>query len=222
MRHGQASFGTANYDQLSATGKRQPEVLAAHWLAPGLRPVFDAVYAGSMRRQQDTARLTLPSAELLTNPAFNEYDFEGILRNYFPMVAQEHPELKMGHRELFSNPKAFQTVFEVGIGYWLSGRQPDQPLESWTDFCARVEEGLRQVAALGHNRVVVFTSGGVIAVAMRLALQLSDQMAMRLNWRTYNASVHTFKMGRSGLSLMGHNNITHLELANDPSLLTFR
>lgn len=222
VRHGQASFGAANYDQLSETGKRQPEVLAAHWGQAGQRPVFDAVYAGSMQRQQHTARLTLPQAALKTDAAFNEYDFEGILRNYFPLVAREHPELKMERRELFGNPKAFQRVFEIGIGYWLAGRAPDQPVESWKDFCARVEAGLKRVAAESAERVVVFTSGGVIAVALRHALGLTDEMAMRLNWRIYNASVHSFKMGRSGLSLLGYNNVTHLELANDPTLLTFR
>ena len=89
-------------------------------------------------------------------------------------------------------------------------------------FSARVTAGLRQVAAADRKTVVAFTSGGVIAVALRAALGLSEEMTFRMNWRIYNASVHIFRVGSQGLSLQGFNNIAHLELSGDPSLITFR
>lgn len=225
VRHGQASFGGARYDVLSPMGLRQSAVLGAHWQHLGFKA--DAFYSGAMARQKDTAKQALSDAGIVSaiveNPAFNEYDFEGILRGYLPIAAYEHPQLKLTAAGVFKDPRQFQAMFEIIIGYWLAGRAPDAtPIEPWLAFSGRVRDGLREAASADRQRTVVFTSGGVIAVALREALQLSDAMAFRMNWRIANASVHRFKRGKSGLSLIGFNNITHLELANDPALITFR
>ena len=53
IRHGQASFGSANYDLISETGVLQSRILAEYLLAVGLAP--DALYSGAMERQKDTA-----------------------------------------------------------------------------------------------------------------------------------------------------------------------
>ena len=49
IRHGQASFGKEDYDQLSPLGKRQAHILAQHFLNTGFHP--DAAYSGTMARQ---------------------------------------------------------------------------------------------------------------------------------------------------------------------------
>ena len=54
IRHGQASFGAANYDQLSALGQRQADVTGQYLQAIGLS--IDAAYSGSLWRQQETAQ----------------------------------------------------------------------------------------------------------------------------------------------------------------------
>ena len=66
VRHGQASFGGDDYDQLSELGRRQAE-LTGRWLRDrGLRrPV--AVH-GSLRRQRDTAALALAAAGQAVEP----------------------------------------------------------------------------------------------------------------------------------------------------------
>ena len=78
------------------------------------------------------------------------------------------------------------------------------------------------VAPAGAETVVAFTSGGVIAAALAEALKLDGKTAFEMNWRIYNASVHVFRLGKRGLTLLGFNNVSHLELAKDPALLTFR
>ncbi|HVT34231.1 MAG TPA: histidine phosphatase family protein [Nevskiaceae bacterium] len=226
VRHGQASFGAASYDALSENGRRQSFVLGEHWKRTGFD--MDGLYCGDMVRQKTTGLHALEamqrSSAVTTHSAFNEYDFDGILRGYLPVVAREEPAISIERKELYANPRAFQLVFEKAIALWLSGREPDGgiALEGWSRFRARVLAGLREVAAPGRKQVVVFTSGGVIAVALQQALGLTDEMTFRMNWRIYNASVHTFRVGRSGLSLTGFNNITPLELAGDAALLTFR
>ena len=53
VRHGQASFGTDDYDVLSETGWEQARLLGA-WLAGrGVTP--DVVVRGGMRRHRETA-----------------------------------------------------------------------------------------------------------------------------------------------------------------------
>ena len=50
VRHGQATFGAGDYDQLTDTGVAQCVQLASHWRAIGRR--VDRVYAGTLRRQR--------------------------------------------------------------------------------------------------------------------------------------------------------------------------
>lgn len=226
VRHGQASFGHQNYDQLSALGQRQGQVLGEYWSQ--LKLSFDAVYAGDMARQQDTARATLAAMQrsdlpVQTLSCFNEYAFEPILRAYLPQIGKEMPELAQQMGDLYNNPKLFQTVFGLAITKWLDDAPHEHsPFESWREFFDRCVNGLNQIAAQGHKRVVVFTSGGVISVALRTALGLDDVTTFRQNWRIYNGSVHSFHKGRSDLALLGFNNIAHLELTEQKELITFR
>lgn len=226
MRHGQASFGSHNYDELSATGRRQSARLGAHWRDLGFGA--DAWHSGSMARQKDTgaealAALGLAGAAVAEHAGFDEYDHAGLITAYLPVIAAEHPEFRVQRRELFSDPRAFQRFFEKVTTCWIEGRDGAHPLkETWQAFRARCAAGLRDVAPEGTGTVVVFTSGGVIAAALAEALGVDGARAFELNWRIYNASVHAFRLGRRGLTLLGFNNVAHLELARDPGLLTFR
>lgn len=225
VRHGQASFGTSHYDRLSELGIRQSKALGEYWAR--LRPQFDAVHSGDMSRQQDTARHVLDALgsdqKIVIDPALNEYNFEAILRSYIPIAAAEHPELGVQQKGALQNPKLFQAAFDKAIGYWLQDRPHTQAtFESWKSFSERVLSGLRAMATSEREHVVAFTSGGVIAVALRDALGLNDAMTFRMNWRIHNGSVHRFRMGRDGLALSTFNNIAHLELTGDASMITYR
>jgi broad specificity phosphatase PhoE len=225
VRHGQASFGGPDYDRLSPLGHRQSLLLGEHWRRLGLSP--DAMYSGEMSRQRDTALRVVEGLtathELQIHPGFNEYDFINVVRAYLPAVAREHPEIALDSRKLFANARAFQHAFEKCIALWVRDHAySGAPMETWKAFCTRCLDGIRAAAPAGRGTVMIATSGGVIAAALREALGLSDDMAFALNWRIHNASVHRFKLGRRGLSLLGFNDVGHLELGGDPALLTFR
>lgn len=226
VRHGQASFGARNYDALSPLGHRQSEALGRHWRDIGF--AADAWYSGAMARQRDTgvaARRALGHAEptVVEHAAFDEYDHQGLIRAYLPVIAADHPDLAVDRRELFADPRTFQRFFAKVIACWLDNRQCDDVVkETWQAFCERCMQGLREVAQAGRERVVAFTSGGFITVALKEALGLEGAAAFEANWRIYNASVHTFRLSKSGPALVGFNNVAHLELARDPALLTFR
>lgn len=226
VRHGQASFGKHNYDVLSEIGERQSRILGGHLAT--LEFSFDAAYSGAMSRQRRTGEEVLRALQrdptsIGEHAGFNEYNADAVIRAYLPLIAKEHPEFSIAKRELFTDRKRFQQFFELIIAAWITEKpHGESGLETFDEFCARCIAGLRDVAPPDAKTVVIFTSGGMITAALREALKLDPHHAFRMNWRIYNASVHRFKLGRSGLSLLGFNNVTHLEMARDPALLTFR
>ena len=80
VRHGQASFGTGNYDRLSALGERQGVWLGEYFAERGI--AFDRVVTGSMRRHRQTADAIFrglgSSAGYDEDPGLNEYDFRAL------------------------------------------------------------------------------------------------------------------------------------------------
>lgn len=97
VRHGQASFGAADYDQLSDLGRRQAVQLGRHWADRGIR--FDAVITGSLKRHAQTWEGIAEGAGLdlqpLVWPGLNEYDSEAVIRAIHPQPLQkpDTPEL---------------------------------------------------------------------------------------------------------------------------------
>ncbi len=60
VRHGQASFGAANYDQLSALGYQQSAWLGEHFAELGIQ--FSRIVTGTLARQQQTAASILETS----------------------------------------------------------------------------------------------------------------------------------------------------------------
>ena len=52
VRHGQASFGKSDYDNLSETGHEQAYLLGKHFAAHGVAPSL--IVSGSMKRHRQT------------------------------------------------------------------------------------------------------------------------------------------------------------------------
>lgn len=227
IRHGQASFGAANYDELSLLGERQANLTGHHLRAIGL--ACDTVLAGDMVRQQHTASLACRAwgveGAVQTEPAFNEYDADGLFKAYLSSVLADDEELAGRQRELFSDRKLFQRMFEAVTGKWLAGEPHDvDGFESWAVFTARVAEGMASLHRHydRHANLAVFSSGGPISVAVAQSLGLSAPETIRLNWSIYNASVTELRSTRQGWRLIGFNNITHLRLENNPDVVTLR
>ena len=54
VRHGQATFYSGDYDQLSEKGYEQSRLLGRYWRESGL--AISEVYSGSLKRQLQTAQ----------------------------------------------------------------------------------------------------------------------------------------------------------------------
>jgi broad specificity phosphatase PhoE len=230
VRHGQASFGKGNYDELSSKGRKQCAILAEYLIRTGL--FFDAVYAGNMVRQKDTAReiistyrsrgYTLPELSVLNE--FNEYNSRDIITAHLQYVAREDPSLKTDMEKFYIDKKAFQRVFEKIMLLWISGKADKPGIIRWQDFRERVQAGFQKVMTVNgrKKKILICTSGGPISAAVQMALGLSDEKALRTAWHIVNTSVTTFVYDHDRVALTAFNNTSHLELLNDSELITYR
>jgi len=230
VRHGQASFGEKNYDRLSPLGVIQAEIIANHWVRIGRK--IDVVYVGSMKRQTGTAdalmaacrdsRMSVP--EIIPDESFDEYDSASVFEAQIPGMVEEDPSISEKLPDIFSNKRVFQLLFQDAMNRWVSGDYNVPGVVTWNGFKDRVLSGAcRIMQAQGAKKTLaVFTSGGPISVVVQESLGLTDKSAMALSWQIMNASITRFKYNTKGLALAGFNDIMHLEMENDPRLLTYR
>ena len=235
VRHGQASFGQANYDKLSETGELQCRLLGEYWVKWGLK--IDAIYCGTLERQRrslfmireayERADEDFPEAAELFE--FNEYDSARIMTGSIPDLIRDHPEIMElmkklapeGKIDLAENKKNFQRVFARVMDLWVSGELNVTGLESWPEFTGRVGRGLdRVMAEQGSGRMVmVMSSGGPISAAVQRALLTPDRVSMELGWPIINSSVTEFRYSGDKFSLISFNAVPHL---SSPELVTHR
>jgi broad specificity phosphatase PhoE len=229
IRHAQASFGAAEYDKISELGLRQAEILGQYFAELGL--TFDAVYCGAMERHIITAqRVISRSSEgngdhpLRVTVEFNEYDSSAVVKSQISDMIREDPSLSEALPKIYTDQRSFQQIFEKAVFRWISGKYDLQGVETWRTFTQRVRTGIRKVMDENgqKKRLAVFTSGGPLSAALQMALGLSDEETIRLSWQIRNASVSTFKYNRERITLSSFNSVAHLELENDPNLLTYR
>src|SRR5215212_4740339 len=90
VRHGQASWGAADYDRLSSLGEQQSRVLGAALAARGVRP--DLVVRGAMRRHRQTAEAAAAAAgwagDVVEDAGWNEFDHQQMLDLHPPRVGE--------------------------------------------------------------------------------------------------------------------------------------
>jgi broad specificity phosphatase PhoE len=230
FRHGQASFGTENYDRLSPTGRRQSEILAAFLDKSDIH--FDAVYAGSLNRHAQTAhpfcrryadrRPPLPRPEEMA--AFDEYDSGALLAARRRLDGAEK-DAAVRQADLRQNKKAFQAYFADTVVRWSAGDfDGEKAVEPFPLFCLRVQHGLSRIMERhgSGRRIAVFTSGGPISVALKTALMLDDEKTVQIGWQVMNASLTCLKYSGGKMALSIFNNVSHLWLEKDASLITYR
>ena len=230
VRHGQASFGAESYDKLSDKGVEQVKILSQHWQALGER--FDHIYSGTLLRQRETAQQLLPLVEgeptaSVQLTGFNEYNGDPLIRAHLRDM-REAGDLSGPAQWPIQDERLFQKIFEKATARWivddLDPRDDIADFERWSDFKARVYAALDEVMARhgSGSRVIVSTSGGVIAMALQRVLNFPDDQVIATNWMVRNSAVSRIIYGRGKLSLTQFNNLAHLETPEKQQLITFR
>ncbi|MGB7281166.1 MAG: histidine phosphatase family protein [Candidatus Acidiferrum sp.] len=233
VRHAQAAFLEPDYDKRSILGEKQARLLGEYWARQNA--VFDRVSTGPCLRQKDTLKLvsdayasaSLQFPEPQTLPEFDEYQGEAVLKRTLPELLEKDQSVRNLYAAFESSPDStrrrtsFQRLFEVVVGKWVAGEIRPREVETWLEFCSRVNSGLSKFLSGGGRgeRIAIFTSGGPIAIAMQRALQLSAESALQVSWMSCNSSWSEFLYSAERFTLSSFNSHAHIA---DAALLTYR
>jgi broad specificity phosphatase PhoE len=230
IRHGQASYGAADYDHLSARGRTQAAATGVYVA----RKEIDALYAGPLRRQRDTATImrehgVVPDLQIVDELA--EYDAFTIIQRFLPSLVESDPALRplIDGTAGADAARLMDRAFEAAVAAWSRGHLEHEEIEGFEAFGARVRKGLERVLGAhgGGQRVAVVSSGGPISIAVSFALGLGPDQTMAIGRAIRNASITEVRWRSRGFawrpgefSLYGFNHVAHLE--HDAELITYR
>ncbi|WP_201531408.1 histidine phosphatase family protein [Psychrobacter sp. LFX-11D] len=243
-RHGQASFGQENYDQLSELGGIQAQMLGQHYATTQRR--IDAIFTGSLVRQQDSAHhfwqryqsfadtdssnkpaidMSAPDSYVL--PQFDEFNHKDVFvksDSAFSTRASIAAEIVKADVPM----TRLAELFDNAMRRWHGGDYDQDYIESWSQFNERAKQALEQiriqVTTLNLNRdstVLVFTSGGVIAAITSQLLQQGSQTAYQINKSLVNTGVTSITLKEQNSRLLSLNEYSHL-FADGKRFVTWR
>ncbi len=205
VRHGQASFGAADYDQLSELGARQCQALG-RWFAE--REIgFAGVLRGTLRRhEQSLAGIAdgygaLPPA--LQWPGLNEYDPSALIRTVHqgPLAKPDTPEAYRAHFRLLRD----------ALGRWMAGQTQPEGMPTWAQFSLGVAAALHHVRTTHQGNVLLVSSGGPIATAVHQVLVTPAETTIELNLRIRNSALTEFAFTPKRHMLVSYNHLPHLD-----------
>jgi broad specificity phosphatase PhoE len=210
IRHGQASFGAVDYDNLTDLGREQSLALGK-WLQ---RLEIDAVYTGPRRRHRDTTRLMCEAygaiPESIEVAGLDEYPAEVIMRR------------ALAGGDVPAEPGTFQAAFEKIMHGWVRGDHDHHPdVEPFRTFAARVADALRRIMAdTGRGKTIVaVTSAGPMSIALQMTLEVGDAVALRTSWVVANTAITEIKFRDDEVTLVAFNGTPHLP---ERRLITYR
>ena len=230
IRHGQASFGSDNYDKLSPLGQRQADVSGEYFTKIGLR--FDRAFSGGLVRQRETGERVLAAQGtpplLQIDPRFNEVDNEGQIAGLLPILSARNPEIMRQAEGSLQNTKQYQKVIQAVFSTWVSPDCPDlADTVSWSDYRSGVQNALEFAMAQAEKgtNTAIFTSGGTIATAVSIVLNCKHDQVYGFYEPIFNCSITRFILSSERVSLSNFNDTAHLQLLSrqlDENLVTYR
>jgi broad specificity phosphatase PhoE len=215
VRHGQASFGAADYDQLSELGRRQCQALGDWFRERGI--VFEAVLRGTLRRHEQSLAALLQgygaAPDALAWPGLNEYDGEAIVRALNPEPIAD-PHSAEGYRAHFR-------LLRVGLQRWMAGDTAPAGMPSYAEFVAGVTGALDHVRQQHEGDVLMVSSGGPISTAVGHVLGTSAETTIELNLRIRNSSLTEFAFTPRRHMLVAYNHLPHLDAPERRDWVTY-
>jgi broad specificity phosphatase PhoE len=207
IRHGQASFGAVDYDQLSELGQRQCRRLGEYFRTKGI--VFDGIVRGTLKRHQQSLDAILEGLAPTTSPlvqawsALNEYDADALIRTVY--------DGELGSPD---NPEAYRAHFRLlreALVAWMEGRTAPQGMPSHADWVAGIAAVLDDVRRNHAGNVLMVSSGGPIATAVSHVLGAPTTTTIELNLRIRNSAVTEFAFSPRRHALLSFNHLPHLD-----------
>ena len=205
VRHGQASFGAEDYDNLSELGHKQAVRLGEYFKQKGLQ--FDAVLTGTLRRHAQTWAGIAQGAGLthepLPWPGLNEYDSHAVIEAIHPykLDKPDTPEMYRHHFRLLKD----------GLTQWMNGVVSPKGMPSYDEFQHGVVSALEHVRKNHTGNVLIVSSGGPISTAVGHILGTTPETTIELNLRIRNCSITEFAYTPKRHMLVTYNTLPHLE-----------
>jgi len=219
VRHGQASFGAEDYDNLSALGHKQSVRLGEYFASKGV--TFDAAITGSLRRQTQTyvglCQGLGRTLEPQVRPGLNEYDSAAVISAIHPQPLEKPttPEMYRHHFRLLRD----------GLTQWMAGVVSPKGMPSYQDWQQGIVDTLNHVrqsmANAADSKVLIVSSGGPISTAVGHVLGTSPETTIELNLRIRNSSVTEFAFNPKRHMLVTYNTLPHLDGKDHESWVTY-
>ena len=215
VRHGQASFGAQDYDQLSELGQRQSQRLGEYFKLKGLR--FEQVLTGTLKRHQQTLAGICSgggfNTDALALPGLNEYDSEAVIAaiHPHPLAKPDTPELYRHHFRLLRD----------GLTQWMNGVVSPCGMPSYREFQQGVADALARVRLQTAGDVLLVSSGGPISTAVGHILGTTPETTIELNMRIRNSAVTEFNFNPKRHALQTFNTLPHLDQPEYANWITY-
>ena len=214
VRHGQASFDSHHYDQLSALGQRQAQATGAYFKTRG--DTFTAVYSGPRERQRQTALAitgVLGLGEAKVIQALDEFGEGSTLLE----AASARTGVSLIENASVSRKDKLRLYGEQ-IGLWAADAVRVDGIPPVAEFRAGIKAWLDELTAApgrGH-KVLAVTSAGVIAVVIAELMQRPSSELGTLMSVIGNASFTQLIWTQDARVLHSYNQTAHLpaELAS--------
>ena len=212
IRHGQASFGQENYDQLSPLGCTQMQRLGSLFPTTThlkLNLNHTQIHVGHLQRQQDSMKYVLDQFPKLSTSmretlnqntliasALNEFDFQHILKVHQDRLFDEPQSNALVHRGGIH-------AFHFFIAQWMLGTLSSDDLggiPTWIQFQQGVVEYLDDlhIRDLSQNSLetqdddryhLCFTSAGVITAFIAHVMKMNPIQSLALLMKIKNSSI---------------------------------
>jgi len=224
VRHAQASFGSSNYDLLSACGEHQAVLLAA-WLTAHPDLHFSAVVGGTMRRHVQTlvaieqafSACARPLPRAVADADWNEFDHQAVIRAY----AGRHAGTPILAAASSLERRAVHALLAAALHAWANGELDGAVPETWDAFGKRAARARVGLDAAPRGKILVVSSGGPITRCAQAALGCDAERAVQLNLALRNTAISEFRGGDGDWQMHIWNMLPHLSAPSEREWVTY-
>ena len=215
IRHGQASFGADDYDNLSPKGIEQSVALGEALSQQESK--FDHVIVGPHRRHIQTfegIKQGYKFADLpdpVIDDRFAENQLMEIAQHFIPQILNTNKSTNEIFHEVPEEDRhdKFLKLFQVVAKKWMNEEldlsEPD--FEGFSVFRARIANTLKSIQEQTADKsdIMVVTSGGAISGFYAEATECSQEEIMKLNFGLKNVSISEFLVTTERFTLKAFN-----------------
>ena len=226
LRHGQATFGSDNYDQLSPLGEQQSRLLGEYFRAANID--FDIMVRGAMHRHGQTLDGVKSSLEqdcpVYIDNGWNEYDHKALFSAYI----NEHPEdpevTSSNIADYVHDRRLFYRILFRALPAWAE-KKVEGATESWQEFQQRVTDAMDKLTQLmeqrSAKRALISASGGSLSLAIMLAARMPATQGIDLMRQMKNTALSQMFYHQGQWHLHSFNTLPHLSAVTQPELITY-